>query len=323
MGKDTSSPPATDYQAQANADHVNQYSPFGSSTWTPAQAATPGTPGTAGHWQGSWADGHGGTTGGTWIPGTPGTPGTPATQATNTTTLDPRVQSALNSQFGQLAQNFSKPMDLSSVQDIYDQSYKQQTDRLDPQWAQNDQLQASTLANQGISAGGEAYDNAMRVYNNGKNDAYGQARQNAIATMPQTYQLAAQTYNNPLNEINAIRTGAQTQFNPLSSGTLQAAQLQNQSDLDKYNASVSSANSMNSGLFGLGAAGLLAFSDRRLKTDITKVGKTDEGLPVYTYRYKGENKMQMGIMAQDLEQVKPEAVHEIGGYKAVDYSQVE
>lgn len=73
--------------------------------------------------------------------------------------------------------------------------------------------------------------------------------------------------------------------------------------------------------FGLQAAPLL-FSDRRLKEDIHRVGKTDDGLPVYTYRYKGDQTVHMGVMAQDVEKVKPNAVHKVGKYKAVDYGAI-
>lgn len=89
------------------------------------------------------------------------------------------------------------------------------------------------------------------------------------------------------------------------------------------------------GLFGLGgsllgAAGnaggfgsLFAFSDERLKTDVRRVGTTDGGLPVYTFRYAWGGPVQMGVMAQDVEAVTPEAVHaHASGFKMVDYARV-
>lgn len=60
-------------------------------------------------------------------------------------------------------------------------------------------------------------------------------------------------------------------------------------------------------------------SDRRVKEDIHRVGKLDNGLPVYTYKYKGSPQTQMGLMAQDVEKENPSAVHELGGIKAVNY----
>lgn len=68
------------------------------------------------------------------------------------------------------------------------------------------------------------------------------------------------------------------------------------------------------GLFG-------ALSDRRAKKDIKRVGKTDDGMPIYKYKYKGDPSglTHMGLMAQDVEKEKPEAVGLAGGYKTVDY----
>lgn len=73
------------------------------------------------------------------------------------------------------------------------------------------------------------------------------------------------------------------------------------------------------GLLGAGAGAAKLFSDERLKTDIKRVGTLDNGLPVYTFRYRGSSKIQMGVMAQDVEQVIPDAVEDFGSYKIVDY----
>jgi muramidase (phage lysozyme) len=66
------------------------------------------------------------------------------------------------------------------------------------------------------------------------------------------------------------------------------------------------------------------FSDERLKEDIHRVGETDDGLPIYSYRYKGDKKTQIGLIAQDVEKEKPEAVGLAPAadgklYKTVDY----
>jgi hypothetical protein len=73
------------------------------------------------------------------------------------------------------------------------------------------------------------------------------------------------------------------------------------------------------GLLGAGASAAKLFSDERLKTDIKRVGTLDNGLPVYTFRYRGTSKIQMGVMAQDVERVKPDAVEDFGSYMIVDY----
>jgi hypothetical protein len=64
------------------------------------------------------------------------------------------------------------------------------------------------------------------------------------------------------------------------------------------------------------------FSDRRLKHDIKRIGKTDEGLPIYKFKYKGDDSEQthIGFMADEVEKHHPEAVGlDPSGYKTVDY----
>ncbi len=77
---------------------------------------------------------------------------------------------------------------------------------------------------------------------------------------------------------------------------------------------------------GLGSAGSsimsalpLMFSDERVKEDIVPVGALHDGLPVYSYRYKGDPTPRIGLIAQDVEKVRPDAVFDVGGVKAVDY----
>jgi hypothetical protein len=62
-----------------------------------------------------------------------------------------------------------------------------------------------------------------------------------------------------------------------------------------------------------GAGALFAASDIRLKENVRRVGQLDNGLPVYSYNYKGHGTPQIGLMAQDVAQVKPHAVADIGG----------
>jgi len=65
---------------------------------------------------------------------------------------------------------------------------------------------------------------------------------------------------------------------------------------------------------------MMAFSDRRLKTDIEKIGEREDGLGVYVYRYLWSPVRYIGVMAQEVLKVKPEAViHTPSGYMAVNY----
>lgn len=202
--------------------------------------------------------------------------------------------------------------------------------RLDPQWAANDAAQESKLANSGIQPGSEAYRNAMQSYNASKNDAYnslylkgeGQAASESIAQR-----------NQPINEISALLTGSQVgtptfAANPQTSvaGTDVAGITQN-SYLDanqQAQQAVAGQNATMGGLFSLGGTlgtAAIKYSDRRLKTDISRVGTLNNGLPVYLYRYKSGGPFELGLMADDIEQVRADAVHvDAFGYKMVDYA---
>jgi Chaperone of endosialidase len=75
---------------------------------------------------------------------------------------------------------------------------------------------------------------------------------------------------------------------------------------------------------GAGAMDAAAvYSDERLKLDMHQVGATHDGLPLYVYRYVPEidpsGTPRIGLSAQDVEKIYPEAVSEAGGFKAVDY----
>lgn len=72
-----------------------------------------------------------------------------------------------------------------------------------------------------------------------------------------------------------------------------------------------------------GFTGAPLISDMRLKTNVKPIGKTDSGLTVYTYHLKGDPSIQMGVMAQEVLFVNPEAVS-MGedGYYRVDYGKI-
>lgn len=85
------------------------------------------------------------------------------------------------------------------------------------------------------------------------------------------------------------------------------------------------ASEANSQMLGTvaGAAGSMAMmSDRRLKTDIVRVGTLDSGIAVYSFRYKAGGPAMIGVMADEVERVLPAAVvkNAMGMYDAVDYS---
>lgn len=79
----------------------------------------------------------------------------------------------------------------------------------------------------------------------------------------------------------------------------------------------------------LGTAYMQFGSDVNIKQDIKKIGRLDNGLNLYSYQYKDEYKptwgygLQYGVLAQEVEQIIPDAVHQhADGYKVVDYAKV-
>lgn len=76
-------------------------------------------------------------------------------------------------------------------------------------------------------------------------------------------------------------------------------------------------------LGGIGAAaniaGALPMSDARVKENIEAVGALNDGQTIYRYNFKGNPQTQIGLLAQEVEEVKPGSVAEVGGIKRVDY----
>ncbi|MDI4655524.1 tail fiber domain-containing protein [Xanthobacter autotrophicus] len=201
--------------------------------------------------------------------------------------------------------------------------YELGSKRLDPQFAQNEEALRARLANSGIQAGSDAWNREMASFSQGRNDAYNSLLLNGRQLADQ--ELSTER-NSSLNELNALLTGSQiaapnyvntpqTQV----AGVDYAGQVQNQ-----YNQQVASNNAMMGGLFGLGGdilgAGVTKYSDPRLKRDVRRVGTLGNGLPVYAYRYVWGGPVEIGVMADEVEAVRPDAVHEVGGFKAVDYA---
>lgn len=81
-------------------------------------------------------------------------------------------------------------------------------------------------------------------------------------------------------------------------------------------------SSQSTGLGDIAQAGLgfLMFSDRRLKSAIKRIGTTEGGLPLYRYSIFGRT--EIGVMADEVAKVIPEAVTRVMGFDMVDYGMV-
>lgn len=165
----------------------------------------------------------------------------------------------------------------------------------------------------------EAADAAQRSYNLA-GGFYAQPGLNLLSSTPASYTAGTSLAGMGLNLGQTL--GPEIDYNlPLNLARERAGAIDAR-NLAQFQADMQARAARNEMIGGIiqGGASALMMSDRRLKTDIKRVGTTDSGLPVYTYKYKGDNTTQMGVMAQDVEKVNPEAVAEFNGFKAVNYS---
>jgi hypothetical protein len=157
-------------------------------------------------------------------------------------------------------------------------AYEQLMARYRPEMEKGNSALRTQLANQGIAEGSEAFTNAMRTQQQGENDLRSQAALNSISLGNQQqrqqmdYQnqqmgLRTALQNNPVNMLNAVRTGSQV-TNPTFSSVPQqqnaggvdySSATKGQSDYAQglYNSQVASSNAANSSAMGaLGTLGL-------------------------------------------------------------------
>lgn len=298
-----------------------------------------------------------------------------APQYTATVNLSPEQQAILNAQqkgdlemaqlgndqIGRIRDSVSTPFSFNGLPSVYgsnemanfeNNGQNALMDRLNPQFARDEEALRSRLINQGIGQGSEAYNREMESFNQKVNDARTQAilggQQYATNMLNNSMNVRNQAINEyttqrnaPLNEYIGLTSGVQVQnpnfvSNPGNSGA-QAFDVAG-AMRDQYSNQQAAANNRNSSmssLFGLGGSmiggpvgGFLGsavgglFSDRRLKENIIPVGE-ENGFPIYKFNYINiPDKTYIGVMAQDVESIMPEAVTESEGYKKVDYDMI-
>ena len=262
------------------------------------------------------------------------------------------IQNQLSYGVGQLGskgleyvqQQLENPFDVSQLPSIGINPSETYSDaimrRLAPQMQQGREALEQNLANQGIQLGSEAYDRAMRNFDQKQNDLLlgAQTQGLGVGLQARQQQLGELAYrrNEPLNVLSALRTGSQvtapTYVNSAQQATTQgpdllgAAQMGYNAQMGDFNARNAAQANLNQGLFSLGGAALM--SDIRAKENIKAIGVMDNGLTLYSFEYKDEVKshplagdgVHVGVMAQEVEQVFPYAVKTLDdGYKVVDY----
>ncbi len=178
---------------------------------------------------------------------------------------------------------------------------------------------AATTARQQTEAMGRAMrDNAINVgkgYPGQVQGSYGTAIQSGS-------QAASTALNNTQTAANAMNQAAtwMGQSNQALSNGANMLNMGYQNALGEFNANQNASSGI-MGLLGTGAGALLGLSDERAKDDHGVVGETHDGQAIHLFNYKGDSEPRMGLMAQEVEERDPGAVHELpGGMKAVDYN---
>jgi hypothetical protein len=228
------------------------------------------------------------------------------------------------------------------VNDLYNQAALQgiNLDMAARQQGLNEQQTLGNFANQAQLSGAGLYNSAVgqnygqgmqtqgTQFSQGLNKAQFQntAQQQQLA---QDLALRAQ----PINEVIGLMGGSQIQL-PQFQGyqgtsvapapTFAATQAQNQAAMQNYGIQQAGNNATTQGLFSaLGTAAMFApkFSDRRLKSNIVQVGTHSLGIGIYEYDIFG--KRELGVMADEVAKVMPDAIvpHE-SGYMMVNYGKL-
>lgn len=239
--------------------------------------------------------------------------------------------------------------------------------RLSPALDRDRETLRTSLVNQGVGEGTEAFDRAMNRFGEQANDArmgailgageeqtrlaaldrdraafgnmaVGQRVNQATgafsaAEAERARALGERTMlrNQPINEVAAMLSGGQIAM-PMFGAAPQLGAIPTTDYAGLVNANYagrlqadSQRKAMMGSLFGLGgdlsAAGIAA-SDRRLKTDVERIG-TYRGIGLYAFRYVWGGARRIGLMAQEVMRIAPEAVlRHPSGFLMVDYGRV-
>lgn len=208
--------------------------------------------------------------------------------------------------------------------------YNSYVDKLTPQFANQTADLETKLQNQGLSVGSEAYQRAMTDLQNAQNDALNQAAYNSVSAGQNAFSnslsdsIASGNFTNgarmlPVSEILSLISNSpsgydvtQAKFNLLNGAFADKYQRQRQYDNDQAARLRETAKT---------AASIAAsLSDIRFKENLHKVGKLDNGLDVYLFNYKNDKTPRLGLIAQQVRKIRPEAVIEDkSGYLSVRY----
>jgi hypothetical protein len=249
-------------------------------------------------------------------------------------------QEGLASQLsGSLSGDFS-----NDGQAIQDATFNRGKAMIDPIVKQQRRELSQQLADQGIPAGSEQYNESMNRLDDSVARQYTDLSQASIAT---SEQVRTSRFNEISSLLGRSQVGAGTSFGgytPNYNG-IDLAGFAQQQGLQSQNLAFQSTQrnkdrtaARNNALIGaVGQVGsaraaaapapaLMAASDINLKENIEQTGTSPSGIPIYEFDYKdkshGEGRYS-GVMAQDLLKTNSSAVIQYEGFLKVDYSQID
>jgi hypothetical protein len=254
---------------------------------------------------------------------------------------------------GQLAQALRSPLDFSGLpsltngdaarQQAIDAAYSQAESRLNPRFQQQEEALRNRLLASGLQEGSAAYNNAFNRFGQERNDAYNQAQFSAIgqgtqagqalfnqslAGRQQSLSEALRARQQPLQELVQMQQftqmpGFQGAGAAQGAPLLQGAGLADQAALQRWQQQMQMWSDLLGAGGQLGGAALGA-SDERLKRNVERFGfEAIPGVPAAAWDWApgvGPEGRQYGVVAQDLQAVRPDLVHEgEDGMLMVDY----
>lgn len=216
---------------------------------------------------------------------------------------------------------------------------------LSPVFDQRESQLRNQLAQRGLPVGSEAANEELSLFGQNRSNAELAAAQDAVGlgrqeqsrlfglTQGARNQGLSETSflrNQPFNELSAALSGSQLgqfQANPVQAQPIDVvgpASLAQQALLAQSGAQNQFSSGLMGGLFSLGSAAipLLGSSDRRLKTDIHRIGQLDNGIPLYRYRFHGSDEEHVGVMADEVEHIPGAVTEADNGFKRVNYWKV-
>ena len=168
--------------------------------------------------------------------------------------LSQPLQDLTNTSLQGLQSSLQNPMYGINPGQNYTQAIMQ---RLQPQMAQQAEQNTAQLANQGIVPGTQAYDNAMRTFNQQQNDLTTSAQIQGMQTGLQAQQLQNQQAANIKSLSNPGYVNPYSQAAVSGPDYLGAYSTQNAQQIAAQNAANAKTAGTQAGLYGLGTAALL------------------------------------------------------------------